>query len=236
MDIFTGREFGIFAPSPVSGTVNMIDKSKVGKSRHFESEPYDYIISLEVEDICVRLLHIEPLVEVGDIVKMGDNVGKYIRTPLLPFWSYPHAHCEIKDCKDTQSPLDAFPLTPDVTGRYVGPQEMKFNTFTGKVKLFTSNYILISPSIDFFGKVGNFHGISVSVGNEMGILDGQSPWNAYGGVILGEESDVKVGDEVRFGSVLLGKVERLSGSMATYVLGGELGDGIDRYSSWRRIG
>jgi hypothetical protein len=229
LDIFTGREFGVTTICPVSGKVNMIDKSKVGISRHL-SEPYDYIISIEVEDVCVRLLHIEPWVKVGDSLEVGDSIGRYIRTPLLPFWSYPHIHCEIKDCKDTQSPLDAFPLAPKVTGKYHGSQEKDFNSFTGKVKLFTPNYILISPSIDIFGKVGTFHGIAVSVGNEMGILDAQSPWNAYGGVILGEDSEVKVGDEVRFGKVLLGKVERLTGCMATYVLGDELGDGIDRYS------
>lgn len=230
LDIFTGRKFGIAAQSPVSGKVNMIDKSKVGVSRYFKSEPFDYIISLEVEDVCVRLLHIEPSVEVGDSVEAGDSIGRYIRTPLLPFWSYPHVHCEIKDCKDTQSPLDAFPLVPEVTGSYQGSQEKDFNSFIGKVKLHTPNYILVSPEIDIFGKVGNFHGIAVSIGNEKGILDAQSPWNAYGGVILGEDSKVKIGDEVRFGKVLLGIVERINGNLAAYVLGGELGDGIDRYS------
>jgi hypothetical protein len=230
VDIFTGREFNVPAISPVSGKVNMIDKSKVGVPRHFKSDPHDYIISLEVEDVCVRLLHVEPSVEVGDFVEVGDEIGKYIRTPLLPFWSYPHAHCEVKDCKDTQSPLDAFPLTPEVKGRYKGAEKKAFSSFSAKVKLFTSNYILVTPELDMHGKVGNFHGIAVSVGTKMGILDAQTPWNAYGGVILGERSDVKIGDEVRFGEVLLGKVERIMGNYASYVLGGELGDGIDRYS------
>jgi hypothetical protein len=230
VDIFTGMDFGVKALSPVSGKVKMIDKSKVGIPRHFKSDPHDFIISLEVRNICVRLLHIEPEVEVGDFVEVGEEIGRYIRTPLLPFWSYPHAHCEIKDCKDTQSPLDAFPLTPIVKGEYQGSKKKDFSYFNAKIKLFTPNYILVTPEYDLFGKVGHFHGIAVSVGTEMGILDAQTPWNAYGGVILGENSQIKIGAEVRFGKILLGTVERITGNFASYVLGGELGDGIDRYS------
>ncbi len=230
IDIFGSRKFAAPVISPVAGEVVLIDKSKVGKSRHFESPPYDYIIAVKSEGVCARILHVEPEVEVGDIIEVSERLGSYIRTPLLPFWSYPHAHVEVKDCKDVAHPLDSFPLEPIVKGKFRGSQCTDFTSFSGKVKSFTPDYILVSPSIDIFGSVGNFHGIAVSVGNEMGLLDAQTPWNAYGGVILGENSNVKVGDKVKFGSVLLGMVERITGSLATYVLGGELGDGIDRYS------
>ncbi len=230
VDIFGSREFETPAISPVSGEVTLIDKSKVGKSRYFESDDYDYIIAIKSQGVCTRILHVEPEVEVGDTIEVSERLGSYIRTPLLPFWSYPHAHIEVKDCKDVSHPQDTFPLKPIVKGKFKGSQRTEFTSFSGEVKVFTPNYILVSPSIDFFGSIGNFHGIAVSVGDERGILDAQTPWNAYGGVILGEDSEVKVGDEVHFGSVLLGKIERISGSLATYVLGGELGDGIDRYS------
>jgi hypothetical protein len=230
VDIFGSREFGAPVISPVAGEVTLIDKSNVGKSRHFESPPHDYIIAIKSQGICARILHVEPEVEVGDTIEVSERLGGYIRTPLLPFWSYPHAHVEVKDCKDVEHPQETFPVEPIVKGNYKGPKNKDLTSFSGKVKLFTPNYILISPSINFFGRIGDFHGIAVAVGNEMGLLDAQTPWNAYGGVIIGEDSEVKAGDEVKFGSVLLGKVERITGSLATYVLGGELGDGIDRYS------
>jgi hypothetical protein len=210
--------------------VTLIDKSKVGVPRHFKSDPFDYITVLKNNDVCVRLLHIEPEVEVGDSIRVGDKVGKYIRTPLLPFWSYPHIHLEVKDCRDVAHPLNAFPLEPLIVGDFRGSPDSEFNSFIAEVKLFTSNYILVLPAIDIFGQVGDFHGIAVSVGSELGLLDSQTPWNGYGGVILGNDSKAKIGDEVRFGSTILGNVARINKNLATYVLGGDLGDGIDRYS------
>ncbi len=230
IDIFGSREFGIPTQSPVSGEVILIDKSKVGKARHFKAEPYDYIIVLKDGDVCVRLLHIKPEIEVKDFLEVGEVIGRYIRTPLLPFWSYPHVHLEVKDCSDTQSPLNAFPLEMVGKGKFLGEPEIDYEGFEGKVLLSTENYIIISPKIDIFGAIDNFWGVAVKVGDEFGLLDAQTPWNCYGGVALPENSNVKLDQEVKFGGVSLGKVVRIGGNMATYAFGPELGDGIDRYS------
>jgi hypothetical protein len=230
MDIFGSKKFDVAALSPVSGKVTLIDKSKVGVPRHFKSDPHDYIIVLKNNDVCVRFLHIEPIVEVGDSIDVGDEIGQYIRTPLLPFWSYPHIHLEVKDCKDVQTALNAFPLKILVESGFHGEPENDYKNIEAKVKLFTENYIIVTPRIDMFGKIGEFFGVAVKVGHEQGLLDAQTPWNCYGGVILSENSKVKVGDVVKLGAVELGMVTSVYGGMATYALGGELGDGIDRYS------
>jgi hypothetical protein len=230
VDIFGSREFGASVKSPVSGEVALIDKSKVGRSHYFKSEPYDYIVVIKTKEVCVRILHVEPEIEIGQTIRVGEIIGKYIRTPLLPFWSYPHAHVDVKDSSDPVSPQNAFPLKRVGNGDFEGNPEMAFETIEGEVQLATENYVIVSPKIDIFGKIGKYFGVSVQVGDEFGLLDAQTPWNCYGGVALSEDSQVKVGDEVRLGRVLLGNVERIHENIATYSFGGEIGDGIDRFS------
>ncbi|UCE37321.1 MAG: hypothetical protein JSW00_17895 [Thermoplasmata archaeon] len=230
VDIFGGKEFGTPVISPVSGEVILIDRSKVGKSRYFDSEPFDYIIALKSKGVCVRILHVEPEVEVGDSIEVSERLGSYIRTPLLPFWSYPHSHVEIKDCKDTASPLYAYPLDLMGSGEFQGSPEIDFDTINAEVILSTENYIIVTPAIDVHAVIGYYWGVAVKVDDEFALLDAQCPWNCYGGLVLKDGSEVREGHLVKIGNVTLGSVIRRRGSLATYALGGELGDGIDRYS------
>ncbi len=230
VDIFGSREFNTPVISPVCGEVTLIDKSKVGKSRYFDSQPFDYIIAIKNEGVCVRILHVEPEVEIGDSIEISDRLGSYIRTPLLPFWSYPHAHVEIKDCKNCESPLNAFPLNLIGSGELKGSPERDFDTIDAEVILSTENYIITAPTIDVHAIIGNYWGVAVEVGEEFALLDGQFPWNCYGGLVLTDDSKVRKGHTVKFGNVTLGRVVRRRGTLATYAMGGELGDGIDRYS------
>jgi hypothetical protein len=230
VDIFGSRKFGSQVRSPVSGEVAIIDKSKVGKSRFFESEPYDYITVIKSNEVCVRILHMEPEMEVGAKIKMGDTIGRYIRTPLLPFWSLPHAHVDVKDPSDPVSPQNVFLMDRIGDGDFQGEPEFDFTTIKAEVEMANENYVMVGPNIDIFGKIGKYFGVAVRIGDELGLLDAQTPWNCYGGVALSTNTKVRIRDEVRMGNVLLGNVERIYKNIATYSFGGEVGDGIDRFS------
>jgi hypothetical protein len=230
LDIFQGRDFNSQAKSPVFGKVVFIEKNKVGIARYFTADPYDYITVIEQDEICVRMLHVEPEVSVGDRIEIGETLGRYLRSPLLPFWSYPHIHTEVKDCKDKQSPLDAFPLDLLGSGKFRCSPEKEYDMIDAEVRFCSKDYIIASPLTDIFGNIGKYWGVAVAVGEEFALLDAQVPWNCYGGLILSEESRISVGEEVRLGSLTLGNVVKRKGNLAAYALGGELGDGIDRYS------
>ncbi len=230
VDIFPGRNFTAPALSPVSGKVVFIEKNKVGVARHFQADPYDYIIAVEQNGICVRMLHVEPEIEEGDEIDIGNRLGRYLRSPLLPFWSYPHIHAEVKDCGDTKSPLDAFPLNLVGSGAFKGSPKEEFVELDAEVVLATNDYLIVAPSMNIFGSIGKYHGLAVNVGREFALLDAQVPWNCYGGLLLSEDSTVSAGKEVKLGGISLGKVMKSRENIATYALGGELGDGIDRYS------
>ncbi len=230
IDIFGSRKFGSDVRSPVSGEVAIIDKSKVGIARYFESRPYDYITVIRSDDVCVRILHVEPELEVGDTIEVGDMIGTYIRTPLLPFWSLPHAHVDVKDPEDPISPQNVHPMERIGDGNFEGEPKEDFSTIKVVVELANENYVIVFPEIDIFGTIGKYFGVAVSIGDEFGLLDAQTPWNCYGGVALSQNSKVKVGNEVKWGRVLLGNIERIYKNIATYSYGGEVGDGIDRFS------
>jgi hypothetical protein len=89
---------------------------------------------------------------------------------------------------------------------------------------------MVAPKKNLFGTIGKYHGLAVNVNEEFALLDAQAPWNCYGGLLLPEDSRISLGDDVRLGGIQLGKVVRIRGNFATYAMGGELGDGIDRYS------
>jgi len=230
IDIFFGMDFTAPALSPVSGKVICIEKNKAGVARHFQADPYDYILGIEQNGVCARMLHVKPEVEESDEIDIGDRLGRHLRSPLLPFWSSPHIHVEIKECNDMRNPLGAFPLNIIGHGRFNGPQKLDFTEIDAVIAQSTKDYLIVEPSIDIFGSIGKYHGIAVNVAGEFALLDAQVPWNCYGGLLLAQESRISLEDEVRFGEVPLGKVVRIHGNMATYALGGKLGNGIDRYS------
>lgn len=230
VDIFGEGDFDSSAKCPVAGEVISILKRNVGYPRFFDSEPNDYEILLKTQDACVRFLHIEPEIEVEEHVKLGQIIGKFIRSPLLPFWSQPHVHVEIKDLRKISGPQNAFLLERIGEGKLEGELDLEFNIIETMVVLATENYIVVSPDADIFGRMGRYFGVTVGVGGDAGLLDAHAPWNCYGGVALPENSKVEVGDEVRLGKVLLGKVENVYKNIATYSLGGKVGDGVYRFS------
>ncbi|UCF07529.1 MAG: hypothetical protein JSW28_07730 [Thermoplasmata archaeon] len=230
VDLFPGSDFSIPVKSPVFGKVTFIEKNKVGIARHFNADPNDYIMAIEQKKTCVRMLHVKPKIGVGEAVEVGDELGTYLRSPLLPFWSYPHIHAEVKDCRDVQSPLNAHPLNLLGSGEFKGAPKTDYVGFEAEVLRASENYLIVLPDMDIFGNIGNYWGVALGVGEEFALLDAQAPWNCYGGLLLPKDSDVREGQEVLFGAVSLGVVVKRKGNYATYAFGGELGDGIDRYS------
>jgi hypothetical protein len=230
VDIFGKENFQKPVKSPVTGKVLSVERKRVGKSRYFDSEPYDYIILIRTNGICARVLHCKPEVEKGDFIEKGDILGNFLRSPLLPFWSRPHIHIEIKDPKDPVGPKNSFLLERMGNGEFHGDPEFDFDTIEGKVISSTRNEVIVSPRTKLFGSVGRYSGVAVRIGDEMGILDAHTPWNCYGGVALTQDSKAKLGDEVKLGRVLLGNVERIHRNIATYSFGGAVGNGIRRFS------
>lgn len=89
IDLYPGENGGP-APSPVAGEV--IDTRTV----RCPPKPYavdtDHLILLDTGDHVARILHVDPAVEPGDAVAVGDSLGRLVRSGFFGRWVDDHIH------------------------------------------------------------------------------------------------------------------------------------------------
>jgi len=108
MDLSTSLEFGGDALSPISGVVRSIKRVEAGPGP-FGKE--DYVIFVETRKAWVKIMHIEPRVRVGERIRVGEPIGRYIRTNFFRRHDLPHMHIEIHRSRSVR-PTRAVPIDP----------------------------------------------------------------------------------------------------------------------------
>ncbi len=105
----------------------------------------DYVIAIETENpgTCVKLLHAEPEVKVGDRVSPGDVIGRLVWSPFFDFWTDPHFHVEVRPVNDWLRAKGGYTLDPrkpligKLGGSYPVPRSFR-------VEKALSQYILLA--------------------------------------------------------------------------------------------
>ncbi|MCL9814743.1 hypothetical protein [Natranaeroarchaeum aerophilus] len=88
-------------PSPVTGTVALTRTVQAPPKPYAERE--DYLIVVDTGDQLVRIMHVDPSVEPGDRVSIGDSLGRPVRAGFFAPWVDNHLHVGIR-------PRDADPV------------------------------------------------------------------------------------------------------------------------------
>jgi hypothetical protein len=83
------------APSPVSGKV--LDTRTVSAPPKPYAPEHDHLILVDTGDHVARLLHIDPAVENGDQVAVGDSLGELVRAGFFAPWVPNHIHLGFRD-------------------------------------------------------------------------------------------------------------------------------------------
>ena len=83
------------APSPVAGTVEST-KTTACPSRPYAA-PNDHLIVIDTGARLARVLHVEPTVEPGDTVAVGDPLGPMVRSGYFAPWVDNHLHLGFRD-------------------------------------------------------------------------------------------------------------------------------------------
>ncbi|MFC6731492.1 MULTISPECIES: hypothetical protein [unclassified Haladaptatus] len=83
------------APSPVAGEV--LDTRAVRAPPKPYSPEHDYLILVDAGDYVARMLHVEPAVEAGDHVEVGDPLGEMVRAGFFAPWVANHIHLGFRD-------------------------------------------------------------------------------------------------------------------------------------------
>lgn len=214
IDVYSAaRRYGEAGYSPVNGKVTYIRPFTTPEPRFFNGSSKDWIIALKSNSnprLCVRILHLKPLVEVGERVEVGDEIGVYLRTGHFDFWTDPHIHVEVRDPDNLVRARGGYRLT--LIGVPGDPHIVEDSSLNVSKAL--RNYVLFRPKRGLC-KVGRFWGLGCRVGGTFGVLDGGLPHYGFGGVHLISNA-VKVGEPVWLGNVKVGTVEAVFDRVARF--------------------
>ena len=82
------------APSPVAGRV--LDTRTVRAPPKSHAEADDHLVLVDTGEHVARLLHVEPRVERGDSIGIGDPLGRLVRAGFFAPWVDNHVHLEFR--------------------------------------------------------------------------------------------------------------------------------------------
>jgi len=167
------------APSPVAGEV--LDTKTVQAPPKAYAAEHDHLILIDTGDTVARLLHVDPAVEPGETVAVGDDLGALVRAGFFAPWVPNHIHLGFRDpdanpyrasgSLPVDVAVDVTPLSWDGTGTVVAGGETWVR--------------LDEPAHPAPGE--SFVGIANDAdGGDSGVLDGGLP-HYFGGGLLGRD-------------------------------------------------
>ncbi|KYH42128.1 MAG: hypothetical protein AYL33_003640 [Candidatus Bathyarchaeota archaeon B63] len=141
----------------------------------FKGSIYDYVLllrSLENPERWVKILHVEPLVKVGDTVEPGEDLGVLLRSGFFDFWTDPHIHVEVRRPSDPIRARGGFKLERLIKIDAAEP----LRKLSGRVVESKPEYSLIALN-------GRFkQGIPVDLDAHIGLLDAGIPHYRWIGI------------------------------------------------------
>ncbi len=176
IDIYPKNSFGDIAPSPFKGEVTAIRRVKCPDGKNFQGTDYDFVTllhSLENPERWIKVLHVEPVVKVGDIVSIGDALGRLIRSGFFDFWTDPHIHVEVRLPSDPLRARGGFKFERLMGIHNTGPATRELR---GKVIESKQEYVMVALNEN------PQHGVTVEVDGRVGLLDAGIPHYRWFGV------------------------------------------------------
>jgi len=164
------------APSPVAGEV--LDTKTVRAPPKAYAAEHDHLILVDSGDVVARMLHVDPSVEPGDTVAVGDGLGELVRAGFFAPWVPNHIHLGFRDADanpyrasgslSVDVAVDVTPLSWDGTGTVVDG---------GKTWVRLDEPAHPAPGEAFAGIANDVDG------DGSGILDGGLPHYSGGGLL-----------------------------------------------------
>jgi hypothetical protein len=110
VDLYPG---GQAAPSPVAGEL------LARRTVRCPSKPYaadrDHLLLVDCGDVVARILHVDPTVEAGDRVAVGDEIGTLVRSGFFGQWVDNHVHLGFREPdQNLRRATGSLPLDMDV--------------------------------------------------------------------------------------------------------------------------
>ncbi|UWG46705.1 Uncharacterized protein HSRCO_0408 [Halanaeroarchaeum sp. HSR-CO] len=166
------------APSPVAGEV--VETRTVTCPDRSYAAAHDHLIVVDTGEHLARVLHVDPGVEPGEVLSLGDSLGRLVRSGYFAPWVDNHIHLGFRDHgTNAVRATGSLPLSVDV------PLEAVPWDGTGTVVDTGETYaILDAPAHPDPGAV--FAGIADDSGSF--VLDGGLPHYEWGGRLATESA------------------------------------------------
>ncbi len=197
LDIFPNLDFGKATASPVAGEVIRIRKVKSPKGTNFVASKYDVVILIKSRDNpsrLVKILHVDPLIEVGDYVKVGEDFGILLRSGYFGAHTGAHIHLEVRPPTDPFRARGGFNLNRIFRVKNTKPlEELK-----GIVKKSLPRRTFVS----LYGPPNN--GILGVIGETPTLIDGGLPYGWVGG----HYESIPDGDHIGLAGKIIAKITR----------------------------
>jgi hypothetical protein len=203
------------APSPVAGEVLDTHERRVPRKDYAEATDHVLLVDVDEEasgfgghgvpDLVARMLHVEPDVEPGDRVGVGDALGRLVRSGFFAPWVDDHVHLGFRPRdQDLLRAGGSLPLSLPVE-----PRALRWDG-TGTVVETGGTYVVLDAPR---ASGGEWVGVAADDG---GVLDGGLA-HYEGGGLLGDPSDSDRSD---------------GGNRTVALLGYEVGTVTDRTVEW----
>jgi hypothetical protein len=198
-------------PSPVSGRIVGIRSVKAPIPKFFKADEDEKLLLIANDKkLVTKILHLSPLVKVGEEVEVSTPLGRYVRSGFFNFWTDHHMHVEVRPSDDPIRARGSFPIFPRLLGNYNAEEseDIDPNQIPCKVVSVSPEYLLLKPPRGMFCSLGGYVGTKVRVDdNTVGILDGGLPHYSFGGVLQANTTLAKTGSEVCLGGLPIGQVQ-----------------------------
>ena len=169
------------APAPVAGRV--LDTRTVRAPPKPYAAENDHLVLVDTGEHVARILHVEPAVEPGDTLDIGDEMGTLVRAGFFAPWVDDHVHLEFRDFEaNPYRASGSEPLTVDVDIEGVAWDGV------GKIVETGGTYVVLdAPAHPAPGE--RFVGLA---SDEGAVLDGGLVHYAGGGALGGGEGPVSL--------------------------------------------
>ncbi|MEM2922462.1 MAG: hypothetical protein QXF26_09130 [Candidatus Bathyarchaeia archaeon] len=205
------------ALSPVDGI--LIEKRMVHTPypRHFQCSGLEHLLiiqSSQRRDLFVRILHANSSLEVGDRVRVGEFIGKLVRSGFFDFWTEKHLHVEVRGLGNLVRAKGSLTIAPNLPDGEVEGEALVRCPYLRVVRCFR-DYVL-AEALEGTVSLGLFLGFGCSVRGKVGLLDGGIPHYGFGGVVFSRGEKVEAGDPVTLWGMMVGRVSAVYDGMAVF--------------------
>jgi hypothetical protein len=167
--------------SPISGTVIKIKTLKAPKPKFKDGTDKEYLIlisNIYHSKSVYKILHVNPKIQEGEKVNVGDIIGNTIRNGYFAYWSSPHLHLELKTFKDAYRVKGgkAFSLaTQNSDLKTLSENKDNLGLIPVEIKYIYPEFILAQLPDYMYNYIDPFYGVGCNCNDINCLIDGGIP-------------------------------------------------------------